>query len=336
MIISHASKLTWACFWNNIHIEKDGDMDSSLGKKIYTKEELLNLYNLPLEELLNESSKYMSNNIEFCSLINARNGKCSQNCKYCAQSSHYRTDIESYPLVDMEEVKIAAEEALSNKASRFSIVTSGKTPDEGRDFKLELEMIKLVNELGIKSCASIGILNEEQAKQLSQAGLKRFHHNINTCRSYYPEVCTTHSWEDRLNTCKLVKKYGMELCCGVILGMGESIEQRVEMAMELAEIEPDSIPINILMPIPETPFENYHDKIDEENVLRTMAIFKIANPKAVVRFCGGRMRLSQKNQELALKTCVEGILIGNYLTTVGKEPSEDITTAEKLGKNILC
>lgn len=336
MIISHASKLTWACFWNNIHIEKDGDMDSSLRKKVYTKEELLNLYNLPLEELLNESSKYMSNNIEFCSLINARNGKCSQNCKYCAQSSHYRTDIESYPLVDIEEVKIAAEEALSNKASRFSIVTSGKTPDEGRDFKLELEMIKLVNELGIKSCASIGILNEEQAKQLSQAGLKRFHHNINTCRSYYPEVCTTHSWEDRLNTCKLVKKYGMELCCGVILGMGESIEQRVEMAMELAEIEPDSIPINILMPIPETPFENYHNKIDEENVLRTMAIFKIANPKAVVRFCGGRMRLSQQNQELALKTCVEGILIGNYLTTVGKEPSEDITTAEKLGKNILC
>lgn len=336
MIISHASKLTWACFWNNIHIEKDGDMDSSFRKKVYTKEELLNLYNLPLEELLNESSKYMSNNIEFCSLINARNGKCSQNCKYCAQSSHYRTDIESYPLVDIEEVKIAAEEALSNKASRFSIVTSGKTPDEGRDFKLELEMIKLVNELGIKSCASIGILNEEQAKQLSQAGLKRFHHNINTCRSYYPEVCTTHSWEDRLNTCKLVKKYGMELCCGVILGMGESIEQRVEMAMELAEIEPDSIPINILMPIPETPFENYHDKIDEENVLRTMAIFKIANPKAVVRFCGGRMRLSQQNQELALKTCVEGILIGNYLTTVGKEPSEDITTAEKLGKNILC
>ena len=200
MIISHASKLTWACFWNNIHIEKDGDMDSSFRKKVYTKEELLNLYNLPLEELLNESSKYMSNNIEFCSLINARNGKCSQNCKYCAQSSHYRTDIESYPLVDMEEVKIAAEEALSNKASRFSIVTSGKTPDEGRDFKLELEMIKLVNELGIKSCASIGILNEEQAKQLSQAGLKRFHHNINTCRSYYPEVCTTHSWEDRLNT----------------------------------------------------------------------------------------------------------------------------------------
>lgn len=311
-------------------------MDKAVDKKNYTKEELLRLYNLPLEELLAESSKYMSDNIEFCSLINARNGKCSQNCKYCAQSSHYCTNIESYPLVDIQEVIKAAKESKENKVSRFAIVTSGKTPDEGRDFQIELDMIKAINEVGgLKSCASIGILDEEQAKQLAQAGLKRFHHNINTCRSYYPEVCTTHSWDDRLNTCKLVKKYGMELCCGVILGMGETIEQRVEMAMELAEIEPNSIPINILMPIPETPFENYHDKIDEENVLRTMAIFKIANPKSVVRFCGGRMRLSQENQELALKTCVEGILVGNYLTTVGREPHEDLETANKLGKNII-
>ena len=310
-------------------------MNSTINKK-YTKEELLKLYNLPLDELLKESSKYMSGNVEFCSLINARNGKCSQNCKYCAQSSHYRTDIESYPLVNIDEVIKVANEAKANKVSRFAIVTSGKTPDEGRDFQLELDMIKEINKLdGLSSCASIGILNEEQAKQLAKAGLKRFHHNINTCRSYYPEICTTHTWDERFNTCKLVKKYGMELCCGVILGMGESVEQRVEMAVELAEIEPDSIPINILMPIPQTPFENYLDKIDEENVMRTMAIFKIANPDAVIRFCGGRMRLSQDNQELALKTCVEGILVGNYLTTVGKEPSEDIKTAEKLHKNII-
>lgn len=308
---------------------------NSTVKKTYTKEELLHLYNLPLDELLAESSKYMSGKVEFCSLINARNGKCSQNCKYCAQSSHYRTDIESYPLVEIDEVVKVANEAKANHVSRFAIVTSGKTPDEGRDFKIELEMIKEINKIdGLSSCASIGILDEEQAKQLAEAGLKRFHHNFNTCRSYYPEVCTTHTWEDRLNTCKLVKKYGIELCCGVILGMGETIEQRVEMAMELAEIEPDSIPINILMPIPQTPFENYHDKIDEENVLRTMAIFKITNPQAVVRFCGGRMRLSQENQELALKTCVEGILVGNYLTTVGKEPADDIEMVAKIGKTL--
>ena len=299
------------------------------------KQELLDLYNLDLDELLKISSQYIKNDIEFCSLINARNGKCSQNCKYCAQSSHYCTNIETYPLVSVDEVKKVALEAKSHKASRFAIVTSGRTPDEGRDFQIELDMIKEINKIdGLKSCASIGILNEEQAKQLAEAGLTRFHHNINTARSYYPEVCTTHTFEDRINTCRLVKKYGMELCCGVILGMGESIEQRVEMALELAEIQPDSIPINILMPIPETPFENYLDKIDEENVLRTLAIFKIANPKSVLRFCGGRMRLSEENQRKALNTCVEGIMVGNYLTTVGKAPEADIKTVSELGKTI--
>lgn len=300
-----------------------------------SKDELIKLYNSDLDDLLKLSSKYIKDTVEFCSIVNARNGKCSQNCKYCAQSSHYRTNIETYPLIPVEDVIKAAEESKENKASRFAIVTSGKTPDE-EDFNKVLELIKAVNNIdGIKSCASIGILNEEQAKALSDAGLKRFHHNINTSESYYPEVCTTHTWQDRMNTCRLVKKYGMELCCGVILGMGESIEQRIEMAMELAEIEPESIPINILMPIPETPFENYIDKIDEENVLRTLAIFKITNPKSILRFCGGRMRLSQENQEKALKCCVEGILIGNYLTTVGKAPQEDIETVRNLGKKLI-
>lgn len=298
------------------------------------KQELLRLYNLDLEELLKISSQYIKNEVEFCSLINARNGKCSQDCKYCAQSSHYCTHIESYPLVEVEEVRKVALEAKSNHVSRFAIVTSGKTPDES-DFDKMLEMIEEINKIErLRSCASIGILTDEQAKRLAEAGLKRFHHNINTSESYYPEICTTHTWRDRYNTCKLIKKYGMELCCGVILGMGESVEQRIEMALELAEIQPNSIPINILMPIPETPFENYGDKIDEENVLRTLAVFKIANPNSVLRFCGGRMRLSEENQRKALNTCVEGIMVGNYLTTIGKAPEEDIKTMHELGKTI--
>ncbi len=298
------------------------------------KQELLRLYNLDLEELLKISSQYIKNEVEFCSLINARNGKCSQDCKYCAQSSHYCTHIESYPLVEVEEVRKVALEAKSNHVSRFAIVTSGKTPDES-DFDKMLEMIEEINKIeGLRSCASIGILTDEQAKRLAEAGLKRFHHNINTSESYYPEICTTHTWRDRYNTCKLIKKYGMELCCGVILGMGESVEQRIEMALELAEIQPNSIPINILMPIPETPFENYGDKIDEENVLRTLAVFKIANPNSILRFCGGRMRLSEENQRKALNTCVEGIMVGNYLTTIGKVPEEDIKTMHELGKTI--
>ena len=300
------------------------------------KNELLNLYNSDLDSLLELSSKYIKEDIEFCSIINARNGKCSQNCKYCAQSSHYNTNIDSFPLVEIETVKNAALDAIKNGASRFAIVTSGKTPDES-DFDKMLEMIKEMNKIkDIKSCASIGILNEEQAKKLAQAGLKRFHHNINTAGSYYPSVCTTHSFEDRINTCKLVKKYGMELCCGVILGMGESVEQRVEMAMTLAEIQPDSIPINILMPVKNTPFESYIDKIDEENILRTLAIFKIANPNAILRFCGGRMRLSVESQIKAIKSCVDGLMIGNYLTKTGRNPQEDIEMVKEAGKNILC
>ncbi len=299
------------------------------------KEELIKLYDYPLEELLNLSSKYVSNKVEFCSLVNARNGKCSQDCKYCAQSSHYRTDIEDYPIVNKNEVIKAALEAKENGVTRFAIVTSGKSPDE-ENFNKILELIDELNKIeGIKSCASIGILNEEQAKLLAQHGLKRFHHNINTSESYYKNICTTHNWQDRLNTCKLVKKYNMELCCGVILGMGESKEQRIEMAIELSEIEPDSIPINILMPIEKTPFENYYNKIDEENILRTLAIFKIANPKSILRFCGGRMRLSEENQKKALKCCVEGILTGNYLTTTGKSPQQDIKMIQDIGKELV-
>ena len=298
------------------------------------KSELLELYNSDIDKLLKLSSKYVKNTVEFCSLINARNGKCSQNCKYCAQSSHYRTHIDSYPLVDISEVTKSALEAKAHKTARFAVVTSGKTPDES-DFDKILEMIRAVNKIeGLKSCASIGILNEKQAEKLAQAGLIRFHHNINTSRSYYPQICTTHNFDDRINTCRLVKKYGMELCCGVILGMGETVELRIEMALELARIQPDSIPVNILMPIPDTPFENYIDKIDEDNILRTLAIFKIANPDSIIRLCGGRMRLSDKNQRLALKTCVEGIMTGNYLTTTGKKPEEDIKNALKSGKTI--
>lgn len=290
---------------------------------------------MDLNELLALSGQYMSDNIEFCSLVNARSGKCSQNCKYCAQSSHYRTDIEEYPLITVEEVIKSALEAKQNGAIRFAVVTSGKSPDE-ENFAKILNFIDELNKIeGINSCASIGILTEEQAKKLSEHGLKRVHHNINTCESYYGEICTTHNWQDRLNTCKFVKKYGMELCCGVILGMGESVEQRIEMALELAQIQPESIPINILMPISKTPFEHYHNKIDEENILRTLAVFKITNPKSVLRFCGGRMKLSDKNQELALKTCVEGILTGNYLTTTGKSPEDDIKTVMKLNKHFV-
>ena len=299
-----------------------------------TKQELLDLYNSDLNELLNESKKYLKDEVEFCSIINARNGKCSQNCRYCAQSSHYNTEIESYPLMDVETVVNAAKDSVKHGADRVAIVTSGKTPDES-DFDTMLDMIKALNKEGIKSCASIGILNDEQAKRLAEAGLVRFHHNINTCKSYHPQICTTHTYEDRINTTKLVQKYGIELCCGVIIGMGETAEQRVEMAMELAEINPDSIPVNILTPIPNTPFESYIDKIDEENILRTLAIFKIACPNASIRIAGGKKaRLSEETIEKAFRYCADSTIVGNYLTTTGFTPDEDEKLINKIGRKL--
>ena len=303
---------------------------------MYTKAELLNLYNMNLEDLLKESQKYLKNEVEFCSIISARTGKCSQNCRYCAQSSHYNTEIETHPLLSVDTVVEAAKDSVNNGADRVAIVTSGKTPDES-DFDTMLDMIKALNSEGIKSCASIGILNDEQAQKLAEVGLVRFHHNINTCKSYHPEICTTHTYEDRINTVNLVKKYGIELCCGVIIGMGETIEQRVEMAMELAEINPDSIPVNILTPIPNTPFESYIDKIDEENVLRTLAIFKIACPNASIRLAGGKKaRLSQETIEKAFKYCVDSTIVGNYLTTTGFSPEDDVKMIKNLGRELLC
>ena len=301
---------------------------------MYTKAELLDLYNMDLDSLLNESKKYLKDEVEFCSIINARNGKCSQNCRYCAQSSHYNTEIESYPLMDVETVIEAARDSVKNGADRVAIVTSGKTPDES-DFDTMLDMIKALNADKIKSCASIGILNDGQAKKLAEVGLVRFHHNINTCKSYHPQICTTHTYEDRVNTAKLVKKYGMELCCGVIIGMGETVEQRIEMAMELAEINPESIPVNILTPIPNTPFESYIDKIDEENILRTLAIFKIACPNASIRLAGGKKaRMSTESIEKAFRYCVDSTIVGNYLTTTGFTPDEDEKLIKKIGRNL--
>lgn len=299
-----------------------------------SEKELLELYNLPLEELLKEARKYNSDTVEFCSLISARTGKCSESCKYCAQSSHYMTDIFTHPLVKIEDVIKTAKEAKENGTTRFAIVTSGRGPSKA-DMPVMCDMIKEINKLGLKSCASLGLLDEEKALQFKEAGLVRYHHNINTSRSYHPSITTTHTFEDRINTINHIKNAGIEICSGVIIGMGESIEQRVEMALNLAEIKPNSIPVNFLTPIKGTPFENYGDKIDEEGILRTLSIIKIANPDSVVRFAGGRnLRLSKKNMEIALENAVNGILIGNYLTTIGIEPKDDIETLKKLGKKL--
>jgi biotin synthase len=292
------------------------------------KKELLDLYNLPIDELIEISSKVtkenFDNEVEFCSIISAKTGKCQENCKYCSQSSHNKAKIHTHPLMSVEEVKNAALDAKENGATRFCIVTSGRVP-EGEDFETIIKMVEEVAAIeGLHSCCSLGIISEEQAKRLKEAGVERFNHNINTAESFHKSICSTHEFKDRVKTVKLVQKYGIEACCGVIIGMGESREQRVEMALELQDLNPKSVPINILNPIEGTPLENAHDEINEEEALRTICVFRIALPKALLRYAGGRStRFSKEYQKLGIKAGINALLVGNYLTTTGMTPEED-------------
>ena len=296
--------------------------------KEYTKEELLDLYEKPLEELIELSHEItienFDNNVEACSIISAKTGACSENCKYCAQSKHNHAEIECHPLLDVETVKKAALSAKENGATRFCIVTSGRVPT-GSDFEKILEMIKEVASIdGIHCCASLGLLSEEQVKQIKEAGVERYNHNINTSEHYHNHICTTHNFEDRVNTVKMVKKYGMEACCGVIIGMGESREDRIEMALSLRQLNPKTVPINFLNPIKGTPLEDYEDKISEEEILKTICIFRLALPKSLLRYAGGRTtRLSKYNQKLGIIAGINSLLVGNYLTTTGSKSEED-------------
>lgn len=291
-------------------------------------DELLELYNLPVEELIKISAKVtaenFANDMELCSIISAKTGKCQEDCKYCSQSSHYKTSVNCSPLISKSDVKDAALSARDNGATRFCVVTSGRKPEK-QDFDDLLRMVELVANIeGLYSCSSLGILEDKQVKQLRDAGLERYNHNLNTCKSYHNEICTTHTYEERLNTVKLIQSYGIEACTGGIIGMGESRRHRIELALELAELNPTSVPINFLHPVEGTPLESYKDKIDEEEILKTLAIFRIMLPKSRIRYAGGRsIRFSKEYQNMGVKAGVNALLVGNYLTTTGISLEDD-------------
>ena len=301
----------------------------------YTKSDYLKLYERPLDELIKIANKITKDNfdntVEACSIISAKTGKCQENCKYCSQSAHNHAKIECHPLMDVETVKKAAISAKENGATRFCIVTSGRVP-EGEDFEKIIEMIKEVASIdGLHCCASLGLLSEEQIKRIKEAGVERFNHNLNTSENYHKQICTTHTFKDRVNTIKMIKKYGIEACCGGIIGMGETREDRIDLALALKELNPKTVPINILNPIKGTPLEDYEDKIDEEEILKTICIFRIILPKALLRYAGGRTsRLSKDNQKLGMLAGINSVLVGNYLTTLGSTPQEDKKMFEEL------
>lgn len=286
------------------------------------KEELYNLANEIREELL-------GNDFHTCSILNAKSGKCSEDCKWCSQSAHHNTDVETYDIIDKDTAMEMARQNANYGVKNFSLVTSGHSVSN-KNLKVFCEMYKeMKEETGIHTCASMGLLTKDQLTQLKEAGVGHYHCNLETAPSYFHKLCSTHTIEDKIETITYAKELGFNICSGGIIGMGESQEQRVELACKLREIGATSIPVNVLNPITGTPLEDAHPLSDEE-ILTSFAMFRIINPKAQIRFAGGR-NIYKHIEKLALKTGVNASLVGDLLTTLGSDVKQDFDTFKNAG-----
>ena len=294
-----------------------------------TKEEALELYDAPLEELKESASKITSHffkeAIELCCISNGKCGKCSENCKFCSQSRYYNTEIQQSVLKSVDEFFKEAQANDKRGVHRFSIVTAGV-----RLSKAELKTIaqaykKISSELKISCCGSLGLLDYDDFVMLKEAGLKRYHNNLETSPNFFKEICTTHTMKQKEDTIALAKKAGLEICSGCILGMGESVEDRVDIALELRKLQVDSTPINILNPIKGTPLEN-RPTVHPDEVRRTIALFRHVLPKTVLRLAGGRLIIQKYFTDL-YKYGINAEITGDMLTTAGLTVADDISAA---------
>ncbi len=288
---------------------------------------------LPLRELMDLAlqEKLSKRGLDFglCTITNAKSGACTENCAFCAQSSRAQGSAPVYGFKDVETILREAEEAAQAGAKRFSIVTSGRGPGSRLLEKVARCVEEIKKKVGIRVCASLGIIDEEGLKILKEAGLSRYHHNLESPRSYFDKVCSTHSFQDRVRTVECVKRVGLEVCSGGIIGLGESEEERFELAAELSRLEVDSCPINLLVPIPGTPLEAARP-LSLEEILRTVAIFRLMLPGAAIRVAGGREKVLADAQILAFLAGADAMLIGGYLTTRGRKVEMDLDLVFKV------
>jgi len=276
---------------------------------------------------------YHAKKADLCSIINAKSGLCTEDCSYCAQSLHYFTGAPVYPMLAVPQIAAAAESAKKNGAKRFSIATSGRGIESSKDFQTIAKGIEAIRKLGLFPCATLGALNKEQLLILKQAGLDRYHHNIETSKDFFPRICSTHSFEDRLQVLRDAQDIGLSVCSGGIFGMGESMDERINMAFTLREMKVDSIPINFLMPIQGTPLE-HQSPIQPLEALHIIALFRLILPQTEIRVCGGRQRALQQLHSLIFTAGANGLMIGNYLTTSGMDPEQDLNTIKNLDLNV--
>ncbi len=303
-----------------------------------TKEEALELLRVPdnyVAFLTHFAQKlkdrfFPDREIEFCSIINAKSGACEEDCKFCAQSKFYRTPINVYNLVPKEEIVEGAERGVEFGANRYCVVLAGKqaTPAEVERISEAVKEIKLVENIPINVCVSAGTMDKESLLKLKEAGVRRINHNLETSESFFPQIVSTHSWRDRYETIKRIKEVGLSTCCGGIFGMGESEEDRVDLALTYRELEVDSIPLNFLMPIQGTPMENAPG-ITPLEALKVIAMFRFTNPKAELRLCGGREQNLRDFHGMAV-LMTNAMMVGGYLTRAGRDIKKDYQLLEDL------
>ncbi|MCI8871962.1 MAG: biotin synthase BioB [Lachnospiraceae bacterium] len=298
-----------------------------------SKEEALALAEMPLEELTQAADeirqKFCKNQFDLCTIINGKSGKCSENCKYCAQSSFYPTDVESYPLLGTEELLKQAEYSSKRGVPRYSIVTSGKKLSS-REVEQVCESIRQIKEhVDISVCVSFGLLEEEEFRKVKEAGAVRVHNNLEASANYFPNVCTTHTQKDKINSLQAAEKAGLSICSGGIMGLGESMEDRIDLAFTLRELGVQSVPVNMLNPIPGTPYEN-NPRLTEEEMCRIVAVFRFILPKAFIRLAGGR-GLMQDQGRRCFQSGANAAITGDMLTTAGITIQKDMEMLEELG-----
>ena len=277
---------------------------------------------------------FNSNQPGLCSLLNAKSYLCGEDCGFCAQSVRFDTQADRYGLMHPEKVVEAAKRAERHGAQNFCIVTSGAAPSD-EEFEKILEILKhLARETHLNLDASLGFITEEQARRLKEVGLRRFNHNLQSSREFYPRIVSTHPYETRLETIRALLEGGLELCSGGILGMGETPKDRVKLAFELKPHAPHCIPVNVLNPRPGTPLEN-QPKPDPEEILKTIAVFRFIHPKANIKLAGGReVNLTREEQGQALQGGANGLIIGGYLTTSGNPVGEDFEILRSAGYEV--
>ncbi len=304
-----------------------------------TLEQLEEIYHQPFNKLLFQAQTIHRQNfgdeIELCKLLSIKTGSCPEDCKYCPQSGHYKTDIEKEKLMAMDQIVAHAKKAKSLGAKRFCMGAAWRNPPAHKMPEL-INIIKTIKDLGLETCMTLGMLSKDQANELATAGLDYYNHNIDTSEEYYPEIITTRDFQSRIDTLKEVANAGMKVCCGGILGMGETIKDRLSMLLSLANLDtpPASVPINRLVPVPGTPLGNKMDKaqVDIFDFIRTIAVARILMPTTRIRLSAGRKQMSDETQALCFLAGANSIFYGDKLLTTGNpEENTDLALLEKLG-----